>query len=366
VRLAVNNFVQRDPLSRNALHDRRLAADFAALLREVRPDLLHVHHLAGHAATLPAAAARRKIPILYQIQDWWSPCARANLLDAGRRLCPGPTPGRCSACLPMTALPGAPLLNRLLYAGRQRLTRRALATADAFVMGSHAILASYRELGWLPAGPPALVIPYGIERPSERPARAQRRPGEPLRCGVIGSILPHKGIHLAVAAFRGVDPARATLAVWGDATISRPYTAELAALASPAVRFAGRFPEERRGEVFAGLDVLIVPSLGLESFGLVAHEALAEGVPVLASRRGALAELFAGEDAADTPRRGALFDPEDPAELGGWIARLAERPEIAAEWAARAGTARIKEMDRHAEEIEAVYAQILAGRNLEA
>jgi GT2 family glycosyltransferase len=359
VRLAVNNFVQRDPLSRNALYDRRLAADFAALLEEVRPDLLHVHHLAGHAATLPAAAARRKIPILYQIQDWWSPCARANLLDAGRRLCPGPAPGRCSACLPLTALPGAPLLNRLLYAGRQRLTRAALGTADAFVMGSHAILASYRGLGWLPAGPPAFVIPYGIERPARREPRAAA--GGPLRFGVIGSILPHKGIHLAVAAFRGVDPARATLAVWGDSTISPPYTAELAALASPAVRFAGRFPEERRGEVFAGLDVLIVPSLGLESFGLVAHEALAEGVPVLASRRGALAELFA--EAAGPPR-GAPFDPEASEELRGWIARLAERPEIAAEWAAAAAVAKVKEMDEHAEEIEAVYAQILAARNL--
>ncbi len=368
VRLAVNNFVQRDPLSRNALHDRRLAADFAALLAEVRPELLHVHHLAGHAATLPSVAARRQIPILYQIQDWWSPCARANLLDAGRRLCPGPAPGRCAACLPMTALPGAPLLNRLLHAGRQRLTRAALGTADAFVMGSHAILASYRELGWLPAGRPALVIPYGIERPAvglpERPPRPPRAPGEPLRCGVIGSILPHKGIHLAVAAFRGVDPARATLAVWGDATISPPYTAELQALASPAVRFAGRFPEERRGEVFAGLDVLIVPSLGLESFGLVAHEALAEGVPVLASRRGALAELFGGEGSPDAAPRGALFDPDAADELAGWIARLAARPETAAEWAAgaEAGRAAIKEMDEHALEIEGVYAQILSAR----
>jgi GT2 family glycosyltransferase len=367
VRLAVNNFVQRDPLSRNALYDRRLAADFAALLDEVRPELLHVHHLAGHAATLPGVAARRRIPILYQIQDWWSPCARANLLDAGRRLCPGPAPGRCSACLPMTALPGAPLLNRLLYAGRERLTRRALATADAFVMGSHAILASYRRLGWLPDGRPALVIPYGIERPAvglpERPPRP-RAPGEPLRCGVIGSILPHKGIHLAVAAFRGVDPARATLAVWGDTTISPPYTAELQALASPAVRFAGRFPEERRGEVFAGLDVLIVPSLGLESFGLVAHEALAEGVPVLASRRGALAELFAGEETPGAAPRGALFDPDAPDELAGWIARLAARPEIAAEWAAAVlgGPDKIKEMDEHALEIESVYAQILSAR----
>jgi len=195
------------------------------------------------------------------------------------------------------------------------------------------------------------VIPYGIERP-DRGGTPRRPSGGPLRFGVIGSILPHKGIHVAVAAFRGIDPARATLQVWGDPAISPAYAAELAALASPAVRLERRFDEARRGEIFAGLDALIVPSLGLESFGLVAREALAEGVPVLAARRGALAELFDGEERPC----GALFDPEDPEDLRGWIARLAADPGLLAAWAAH--PPRIKEMDEHAEEIEAVYEKI--------
>ena len=356
VRLVVNNFTQRDPLSRNALHDRRLAADFRKLLAEADPELVHVHHLAGHAVSLLGEVVRRKIPILYQVQDWWAPCARANLLDAGRRLCSGPAPRKCAACLPMTGFPPAALLNPALYAARERLTRRALRRADAFVMGSKAILESYLELGWLRPEDRAFVIPYGIERPPERPA-LRRRPGSPLRFGLIGSILPHKGIHLAVAAFRGIDPARATLQVWGDPRISPGYAAELEALASPAVRLEGRFDEERRGEIFAGLDALIVPSLGLESFGLVAREALAEGVPVLAARRGALAELFDGDAGEDRPC-GALFDPEDPGELRSWIAQLVESPGILAGWAAN--PPRVKEMDEHAEEIEAVYEKVLS------
>jgi GT2 family glycosyltransferase len=355
VRLVVNNFTQRDPLSRNALSDRTLAADFAAFLEETRPELLHVHHLAGHAASLPGEAARRGIPILYQIQDWWAPCARANLLDAERRLCSGPAPGKCSRCLPLTGLQPAPLLNRLLYAGRERLMKRALGHADAFVMGSHAIHRSYLDLGWLRPEDQAFVVPYGIERPAV-PASVpgRQRPGSPVRFGLLGSILPHKGIHVAVAAFRGVDPARATLEVWGDPGASRSYSAELEALASPAVRFAGRFEEERRAEIFAGLDVLLVPSLGLESFGLAAREALAEGIPVLASRRGALAELF---DPAEGPPCGALFDPEDSDELRRWIGGLIGNPEIVAGWAAH--PPRVKEMDEHAEEIEEIYRRIL-------
>ncbi|HSS78687.1 MAG TPA: glycosyltransferase, partial [Thermoanaerobaculia bacterium] len=295
VRLVVNNFTQRNPLSRNALHDRRLAADFRRFLAETRPELIHVHHLAGHAATLMAVAAERGVPILFQVQDWWAPCARANLFDAGRHLCSGPGPAKCAACLPLTGLPPAPLLNRLLHAARARLTKREIRRAGAFVMGSRAIRDSFLALGWLRPGDDVQVIPYGVERPAVNAASAPRRsgvPNLPLRFGFIGSLLPHKGVHLAVAAFRGVDPARATLTVWGDPSISASYRAELEALASPAVRFAGRFAEERREETFAGLDVLLIPSLGLESFGLVAREALAEGVPVLASRRGALAELF--------------------------------------------------------------------------
>ena len=138
----------------------------------------------------------------------------------------------------------------------------------------------------------------------------------------------------------------ATLEVWGDPSASRLYTAGLAALASPAVRLAGRFDEERRSEIFAGLDVLIVPSLGLESFGLVAREALAEGVPVLAARRGALAELFEGE----AEPCGALFDPEDPEELRGVdrAARRApgDRRRLGREPAARQGDGRARRGDR--------------------
>ncbi|HET9211933.1 MAG TPA: glycosyltransferase, partial [Thermoanaerobaculia bacterium] len=227
--------------------------------------------------------------------------------------------------------------------------------ADAFVMGSHAIRQSYLDLGWLSPEDRTFVLPYGIERPPG--PRARQRPGTPLRFGVIGSLLPHKGIHGAVAAFQGVDPARATLQVWGDPRVSPAYAAELAALASPAVHFEGSFAEERRSGIFAGLDVLIVPSLGLESFGLAAREALAEGVPVLASRRGALAELFPPEAG---PPCGALFDPgfdpERPGELRGWIERLTAEPGIVAAWAAN--PPRIKEMDEHAQEIEGIYEKI--------
>ena len=214
-------------------------------------------------------------------------------------------------------------------------------------MGSQAIHRSYLDLGWLRPGGPRLRHPL---RHRAAPAADAGSPGgapaAPLRFGIIGSILPHKGIHMARRGLPGHRPGAGDARGLGGPGGSPAYTAELAALASPAVRFAGRFDEERRSEIFAGLDVLIVPSLGLESFGLVAREALAEGVPVLARGRGALAELFAEE----AEPCGALFDPEDPEELRGWIERLAarsgDRRRLGREPAAGQGDGRARRGDR--------------------
>jgi glycosyltransferase involved in cell wall biosynthesis len=162
---------------------------------------------------------------------------------------------------------------------------------------------------------------------------------------------------VAVAAFRGVDPGIATLTVHGDPAISAEYAAELAAGGlPPGVRLAGSFPEAEKAAVFGGMDVLIVPSLGLESFGLAAREAMACGVPVLASRLGALAEVHAGSDC------GALFTPGDVEELRGWIERLAAEPAIVDRW--RRNLPPVQGLAAHAEEIETIYRQI--GRQVPA
>lgn len=354
VRLTVNNFTQRNPLSRNALHDRTLGTDFARFLDGFRPELVHVHHLSGHAAGLLSQVYRRGLPVLYQLQDWWAPCARANLFDAGRELCSGPAAGKCSRCLPLTGLPPALLLNRALHLYRRRWLRRLLRRADAVVLGSRAIAETHRALGYLPPELPVHLLPYGIDASPPLPRRA---PGRPVRFGYIGSLLPHKGVHVIAEAFAGISPDRARLTLWGDPAGDPGYAAELLALAGPgAVHLAGRFPESGKPALFADLDALLVPSLGLESFGIVAREALHYGVPVLASRRGALLDLFPGPG-----QGGRLVEPGDPLAWRQAVEEVTERPELLAEWAAARPP--VHTLDAHAEEIEQVYCSLLSNRN---
>lgn len=352
VRLVVNDFLQRDPLSRNALHDRGFSADFGKFLDESRPELLHVHHLAGHAATLPGEARRRGIPVVFQLQDWWPLCARVNFLDASGGVCTGPSPVKCAQCRPLTSLPPGPLTNAALHAVRAALMRRSLE-AERHVTGSRFLAQSWADAGWPPAWSRLEVVPYGV--PTLPPGRRkQRSPGLPLRFGFVGALMPHKGAHVAVEAFRGLPRESARLRIWGDPSADPAYAARLTDdLGGADIRIEGTFPESEKGRVFSEMDLLLVPSVGLESYGIVVDEAMAHGVPVIASREGALPERF-------PESCGAYFPAGDAASLRSTIDALVARPETVVEW--RNALPPVRTLEVAARRIEEIYGEVLGTR----
>jgi glycosyltransferase involved in cell wall biosynthesis len=255
----------------------------------------------------------------------------------------------------LTARPPELVWNAALYRTREALMKRFLARADALVMGSRFILESFGEQGFLPEGVPAHVVPYGVrDRSLSGPGPPSREPRRPLVFGFIGSLLPHKGVHDAVDSFRSVPPGDAVLEVWGDPSADPAYFDRLRSRAAPgSVRFHGRFREEEKGRILSSLDVLLVPSRGLESFGLVAREAFVAGTPVLASRRGALSEIYgAGEELG-------YFEPGDPADLERRVRALIDDPGLLPRWRRRLPP--VKGMAEHAREIDEVYETVLRG-----
>jgi glycosyltransferase involved in cell wall biosynthesis len=82
------------------------------------------------------------------------------------------------------------------------------------------------------------------------------------------------------------------------------------------------------GEFLSTIDLLVVPSLSHETFGLVAIEAFAAGIPVVAARRGGLSEVVT--DGVT----GSLFEPNNPGELRAILDRFLAEPSRA--WRMRA------------------------------
>lgn len=148
------------------------------------------------------------------------------------------------------------------------------------------------------------VIPPGVDRERFRPRdRAAARAALGVEAGArvllaAGRLEPPKGLDLLIGALGEMTRREGLLliVVGGDGR-AEPERARLRALAAARgvaslVRFEGAAPHERIGTYYNAADVVVAPS-AYESFGLVAAEAMASGVPVVASRVGGLASTVA-------------------------------------------------------------------------
>jgi glycosyltransferase involved in cell wall biosynthesis len=128
---------------------------------------------------------------------------------------------------------------------------------------------------------------------------------------VVSRLAPEKGIDVAIAACR---LAGLPLVVAGDG----PELQALRDLAGDGdVRFAGRVDDAELARLRAGASIALVPSRSAETFGMAAAEAMATGLPVAATRVGALPELV---------DESCLAAPGDASGLAETIARVRADP----------------------------------------
>lgn len=127
------------------------------------------------------------------------------------------------------------------------------------------------------------VIPYGVEVPDLPASRPQ--PGAGLSLLYLGRLHPIKGIENLVRALKLVEtPVTLEICGAGEESFAarlRKHVSELDL--GDRVRFHARIPDELKASFFARADLCMVPSFK-ESFGSVVAEALAHGVPVIASQ----------------------------------------------------------------------------------
>jgi glycosyltransferase involved in cell wall biosynthesis len=138
-----------------------------------------------------------------------------------------------------------------------------------------------------------ISIPNGVSQIP--PAPRQKNTGGRLSLGHIGGRSAHKGATLVEAVLRTTTFNHLKLTMV-DGTMEPGARSERIWGNTP-VLLCGPYPHDQVAQLYASLDVLLAPSIWPESFGLVAREAQAQGLWVIASDRGAAAEgIRHGED----------------------------------------------------------------------
>jgi glycosyltransferase involved in cell wall biosynthesis len=202
------------------------------------------------------------------------------------------------------------LLAPTLYALRARGARLAFVSAELLEL---ARTAAPRLGRWLDAA--AIVQPMGV--PLDRFAALARTPADPPQLAIVARLVPLKGVDVALRALAHVrSPVRLVIA--GDG----PARAELERLAGDRACFLGAVDEHRRDQLLGESSAVVVPSRVVaggrsEGMPLVALEALAAGVPLVASAVGGLPSLAPAA---------LLVPPEDPHALASAIDRVLAAP----------------------------------------
>lgn len=362
------------------------AKEFALLLDQEKPDVVHLHAFTrGVSLQLVREAKARGLPVVFTYHTPTVSCVRGTLLRWGTQVCDGQLRvSRCAPCtlhgrgmnkalsvvcgnLPptigrwvgetkmsgglWTALRMAELVQlrhsmcRALFAEVNRIVVLCQWTADLLrqndvapekiSMSRHGLMSQPRfEQSMPPSG-----------------AIAQR----PLRIAYVGRFDPTKGVDVLIRALQLLPDKAVELHLYGvtQGKEGMAYEQQLKRLVlnDPRISFQPRVRNEQIISLLREYHLVAVPSRVLETGPLVVLEAFAAGVPVLGANLGGIAESI------QHGVNGILVDPDS---VQGWsqaLQRCYEEPALLAQL--RNGVRPPRGMDMVAQEMMTVYGQVL-------
>ena len=110
-----------------------------------------------------------------------------------------------------------------------------------------------------------------------------------IRIGYAGRLVPNKGIEVLLRAFQELSTSNIELKIAGD--LSSSYTHDLQnRFADSRIHFLGELSD--MADFYRKIDILVVPSIVPEAFGLTICEGMSYGLPVISTTSGAQVEII--------------------------------------------------------------------------
>ncbi|MEA5597535.1 glycosyltransferase family 4 protein [Rivularia sp. UHCC 0363] len=263
---------------------------FIQVVKEVKPDVVHFHNITGLSLGIIEKAHRLQIKTVLTLHDHWGFCFKNTLLKVYDQVCNDFS--KCRECLADVVDNQGRLLNIRL---RKDYIALQFNKVDYFVSPSRYLASAYTKVG-LPAEK-IHVISNGInvKRFSQIKKVSHKNA---IRFTFIGNIGFHKGIHVLIAALKLLLE-RAYL---GNLCIinivgTGDMTGDLTKFVmenhlDSTVKIWGKVEHPQIESVYENTDVLITPSIWPENEPVTILEAMAAGIPIIASALGGNLDLI--------------------------------------------------------------------------
>lgn len=284
----------------------------ARAIERFRPDVVHVHNFFPLlTASVYDACRDAGVPVVQTLHNYRLTCAGAMLFRDG---------GPCEDCVhgsPYQAVlhgcyrgsrAGSLAVARMIEVHRRNNTWNE--RVDRFIALTRFAKGRYVAAGIEPA---RIAV-----KPNFVPDPGRMLPGaHPPRSGAlfVARLAPEKGLDTLLKTWQGLS---LPLTIIGDGPLKEVAVAG----SGGSITYLGKQTALEVQAAMRRAAFLVMPSESYETFGMVSVEAFANGLPVIASRLGAMAEII--EDG----RTGLLFTPGDAADLAAKVTAAAAQPDL--------------------------------------
>ncbi|MGO9327472.1 MAG: glycosyltransferase family 4 protein [Steroidobacteraceae bacterium] len=288
----------------NTVWSRRSRAELTMVLREVRPDIAHVHNTFSVISPSVYGACRAAgVPVVQTLHNFRFFCPGALFLRDGKP---------CEACVE----------KNLLQSIRYRCYRNSVAATAtlATMLSVHRAIGTYdRDIDRYIAltqfargkfANAGIADAKLVVKPNFIPNPPDPGHGEGRYVVFVGRLTEGKGVETLIDAWRDLGSVKLRIVGDGNLRVQLEARAKREGL---NIEFTGKQDRAAVLEAISNATFLIMPSVWYETFGLVVAEAFACGTPVLVSRIGSLDELV------QEGTTGAKFTPGDPRDLANAV-----------------------------------------------
>jgi glycosyltransferase involved in cell wall biosynthesis len=302
-------------LPARVIWSRETRRDLTTVLREHRPEVVHVHNTFPLLSAAVLYACRdERVPVVATLHNYRLACANGLFFRSGA-VCHDcahglPVQAVLHGCYRESPAATAPVA---LSLSLHRQAWRSLVSAYVFVSASQRDLLAGADLA---RG--RVFVRYNLI-----PRRSRSQTARAPTVVFAGRLDEAKGVRLLMAGWddycRKYGEPGLNLVIAGGGPLDDEV--EAWASARPSVDMTGPLSSDQCADLISRARAVLLPSAWEETFGLVAVEAMAAGVPPIAAGHGSFTELItSGED-------GLLFKPGDPAALALAIADVERNPE---------------------------------------
>ncbi len=299
-----------------AFWSRKAQREIEAIILRTRPHVAHFHNVFPQISPSGYRACKRLgVPVVQTVHNYRMTCVRADFFRDNRI---------CQDCL--TWKSPVPAILHHCYRGSFPQTLVA-ATALAAHQMLHTwarfvdVFVALTEFGRTKLIEAGLPVQKIVVKPNfMHPDPGVREWHNPRGCALFaGRLSPEKRVVTLIEAWRKIDDI--SLMIVGSGPGEAPIKQIVGRGDLSNVQLLDTQPRKELLRLMQHAKLLLLPSEWYETFGMVIIEAFACGIPVFASRLGAMAEII--EDG----KTGRLFTPGSVDEIRGCVRWASEHPE---------------------------------------